>query len=172
MCVVCVTRRCTRHAHGMQRMAHRTHTNGVCTPTAHHTHTRRVHAHGTPHTHTHTHTHRTLQALPKFEESTRGNVQTFARENQVCCPLACMHVSLPWREHWSELLCVAVAGLVTTNNGLEALNGLMKIILADGLGTRQDVMAALRKLLEVMRTMSQRSASRQAPTDPCLDWRA
>ena len=83
-----------------------------------------------------------------------------------------MHVSLPWREHWSELLCVAVAGLVTTNNGLEALNGLMKIILADGLGTRQDVMAALRKLLEVMRTMSQRSASRQAPTDPCLDWRA
>ena len=46
----------------------------------------------------------------------------------------------------------------------------MKIILADGLGTRQDVMAALRKLLEVMRTMSQRSASRQAPTDPCLDW--
>lgn len=63
-------------------------------------------------------------------------------------------------------------GSLTTNNGLEAINGLLKAILASGEGVRLDLMAALYKLLEVMRTMSQRSASTPAPVDPCADWEA
>lgn len=58
---------------------------------------------------------------------------------------------------------------ITTNNGLEAINKLVKALIAEGDGRRLPLIQALQQMLTAMRTLSQQRASKSAPLDPCLD---
>ena len=58
---------------------------------------------------------------------------------------------------------------ITTNNGLEAINKLIKALIAEGDGRRLPLIQALQQMLTAMRTLSQQRASKPAPLNPCQD---
>lgn len=58
---------------------------------------------------------------------------------------------------------------ITTNNGLEAINKVIKALIAEGDGRRLPLIQALQQMLTAMRTLSQQRASKPAPLNPCQD---